>query len=230
MDCNYKEIEVSFVEEIVNIIRITQTDDGNQRVPLLRGEGRSIYQPTAGIFREHINQEMEEGIFWEFLRNIPSHSNIDIRNPWLVLSLAQHHGVPTRLLDWTISPLVATFFAVSSEHKDDSAVWAVWGLGNDEDKLPPDPFKIDTIHQMTPVTISPRITVQSSRFTVHPNNKRVLEYLSDGDRCLKITIPSNKKMAILQRLDFMGINRHTLFPDLDGLGQWLSWRARQNTV
>ncbi len=218
------------VEEIVNNVRIAQVEDGNQRVPLLRGESRSSYLPTAGIFRKHVNHKVEQDIFWEFLRNVPSYSNIDIQNPWLVLSLAQHHGVPTRLLDWTISPLVATFFAVLGEHGEDSAVWAVWGLGENDHKLPIDPFKIERIYQMTPVTISPRISVQSARFTVHPNENSIVDTLPGSGKCLKMIIPSNKKYSILQRLDFMGINHHTLFPDLNGLGQWLSWRAKRQNV
>jgi len=139
--------------------------------------------------------------------------------------LAQHHGVPTRLLDWTVSPLVATFFSVIGEHEDDSAVWVVWGLGVYEEELPVDPFNIEKIWQMTPVTMNPRISVQFSRFTVHPNNNELLSSLPDGSKCIKLIIPGDKKKTILQQLDFMGINYSTVFPDLDGLGKWLSWRA-----
>ena len=43
---------------------------------------------------------------------------------WNWLAIAQHHGLPTRLLDWSRNPLVAAFFAVERAHDDDSVVYA----------------------------------------------------------------------------------------------------------
>ena len=63
------------------------------------------------------------------LRNFLQYALNEIEEPesiWHLLSIAEHYGLPTRLLDWSFSPLVATYFAVQDGDTDhDGAIWAV---------------------------------------------------------------------------------------------------------
>jgi hypothetical protein len=57
-----------------------------------------------------------------------AHRNVVERDSvWNWLAVAQHHGLPTRLMDWTYSPLVATHFALTNleNYHTDGAVWVV---------------------------------------------------------------------------------------------------------
>ncbi|WP_222919840.1 FRG domain-containing protein [Natrinema sp. SYSU A 869] len=63
------------------------------------------------------------------LRNFAQYAAGEIDEPqsiWHLLSIAQHYGLPTRLLDWSFSPLVAAYFATrTGDTGHDGAIWAV---------------------------------------------------------------------------------------------------------
>ncbi len=68
-----------------------------------------------------------EGHLLRNFRKYAGLNQVPVDSPWNWLALGQHHGLPTRLLDWTYSPYVALHFAtaVPGAFDEDGAIWLV---------------------------------------------------------------------------------------------------------
>src|SRR5580700_59641 len=103
----------------------TQRDDGADAHIWFRGHRNKEWALTPKIFRSgnEITVADEGELYGEFLRRGCSLAP-SLSAGWHSYFLMQHHGIPTRLLDWTDSSLVALYFALK-DCGTDAAVWAM---------------------------------------------------------------------------------------------------------
>src|SRR5271165_2713540 len=103
-----------------------------------RGHAKAEWRLEAQVYRKDPKNPdrssyAETALIGHFVSRAPSRSHrpcpdADDLFGWLFL--AQHYGLPTRLLDWPENPLVAAYFAVLQQPSDnDGCIWALWPTG-----------------------------------------------------------------------------------------------------
>lgn len=143
-----------------------------------------------------------------FLDNYPT-------DDWDWLAVAQHHGLATRLLDWTENILVAAYFACSGLHDRDAVIYALNTRDVSQANMDTSPFLLEEDVIFHPRHCTPRIAAQFGLFTVHADPAQQFES-PDLER---IVIPKDAIPELFGTLRSYGFKKSKMFPGLDTIAE-----------
>lgn len=221
-------------------------------MPFFRGHSNSDWKLLPGLGRKVVGGNIESIIYYDYL-SFGGGLLGSRPDSWDVLFAMQHHGMPTRLLDWSTTFAAALYFAIKPfivgghEMKTNPCVWILnpydMGVSKHSDGIvnpyidlkgsyfeyfvdQKSVFKDDVI-PLAPPQHTPRQSAQRSVFTLHKDVDAPLEDLLPQS-LKKFEIPVNGLDDAKKFLDLAGVNEFTIFPDLDGLSRYLCMRDGLN--
>jgi hypothetical protein len=231
MKAGYKTYKVSSFKEYQDIILDVPTN----QFTLYRGQNLDkALLPKIARYQLPDVEETEREMLEDFQRRSIHLIDYHPGNSWDWLALAQHHGMATRLLDWTENPLIALWFSMTPRGEEANFEYSVvWGFKvpkedivfSTEDK---DPFKGATTKVFKPNHITKRISSQFGWFTIHKSNKekKFIPFEENPDyrnHVFKIKVDSKCFADCKRRLHNFGINSASMYPDIDGLAKHVEW-------
>ena len=216
-----------------------------------RGVSQGKYKLLPGYYRDIVDKSFEESIIQDFLSNYKMYTNDICDNHLEIYSLMQHYGLPTRLLDWSKSALVACYFALSKIKRDDvddhRVIWAMnpaelnrLSFGEygtiDLDINLHEILKFNDnscgVMAINPSFTNRRIIAQKGHFTIHFSEKSIEEYfIGNSNDIVKIKINNDEMIAFKMRrqLYSLGFKEDDIYQDLDSLAKRII-RERQSPL
>ncbi|MBS1686598.1 MAG: FRG domain-containing protein [Bacteroidetes bacterium] len=230
------EIEVIKAKSLEDILRrILKNDDCGHTV--FRGVPDRVNHklvPSVGRIDASLSNMNFDTYEVELFEDFKRHSKSEIPNQsytdWEWLAIAQHYGLPTRLLDWTTSPLIALYFATKPQigidghimpcERNCGALYALHIENYIETRTHSNPFHYNKAGLIYPPYVAKRIVGQFGLFSYQPNPTQPLEsQLNDDGRTWirKYEFSSATATEIQRKLFFLGIRHQSAFPELDGI-------------
>ena len=206
-----------------SLFRGVSSSERHQLIPSI-GRLLPVYE-ASGRGKVRLLHDERDALI-EFAEQCPLYVPGSPLDQFELMLLAQHHGLPTRMLDWTFNALVALHCAVSDNVKEDGAVFVLrqtkaalaWktvesGFAS--------PFELPAPVGMLPRHTNPRIAAQASAVIIHPDPTE--EFRSEHlDR---IVIRADEKVELQISLRRVGVHDQSLFPGLDGLAKRVGKRS-----
>ena len=205
----------------------------------------------GGTDPPHTKTHLEAHLLRNFIRYSRPYLPAEPINDWEALVVAQHHGVPTRLLDWSYSPLVAAHFAVHDRTSpQDRAIWRLdWHQVHEAFDLPGLALLVADLERLLgqqgtvtpwqlfegevqpfacmiePPSLDARIVAQGAVFTLCSEPRQPFDAFLERhgliEALTKFVVPADAVRRMGDQLDLAGIDERRLFPDLDGVASAL---------
>jgi hypothetical protein len=194
-------------------------DSGFDLVPAI---GR---QPSVAAYR----LADEKILFEDFVREAQRYLDADGLTEIEWLAVACHHGLPTRLLDWSTNPMLAAWYATEDESISSEAKILALRV----------PFvqRLKTVQLFGPpagdpviVDVSPRaarITAQQGCFSLHPDPQAAWLPSPPAYDFVEFFVPGPEKADFRRLLHIFGYDPQRIHGDMGALGKTLAWRYRQ---
>lgn len=231
------------IESISDLIAHLRKECKDLPGPLwFRGQSDKAYKLVPSLYRSN-STASEMTLVKKFKQNaslLVTNQSEDFE--WLFVM--QHHGVPTRLLDWTESSLIGLYFACIDDPTKDGALWMLLptelnkhasiepeetydipGIGELQNYSPKS-YHADKTNVMGPaaalsVRNTARMQAQQGTFTIFHKKRIAIEEINDKKHVWRYIIPASKKKSMLSDLKLCGIDVFQLFPELSSIGQTL---------
>ena len=185
-----------------------------------RGQASVDFRLVPSVGRNYIKGQetallqYERVIFDDFKRKYSMFTDVRPKNDMEFLFLAQHYGLPTRLLDWTYNPLIALYFACCSHSDKNGVVYQCFPFSQKVfDPNVHDILSFDSFIYLTPNITDVRYKNQNGLFILYPKP------WEDNFPCItrQFAIPYIVKNDIMNKLFKIGINQSFIMPSLDSL-------------